>query len=193
MVQRELHSKKGLFLQISENNHEAFETLFSLYKARLFKYSFQLLKSHAEADEVVQEVFVKLWLKRDILPTVEEPDQFVFTILRNIALDKLRRIAADKRLRQRVWQRTEAISNTTENTVLADEGDKLIAEAFGKLSPNRQVIYQLSRHEGLSHDQIAERLKISKNTVKNQIVSSLKFIRKYLSHHFTAFLLFLVD
>ncbi len=189
MVERKLYTEKELFSQVAENSHDAFRKLFALYQPRLLRYAYQLMKIREEADEVVQETFVKLWLKRDILMSVDDPEKFVYAVLRNVSLDRLRKIARDGKLREEVWKRIETISNTTEEQVLASESDALIRQAFERLSPHKQVIFQLSRHEGLSHDQIADKLQISRNTVKNQLASSLRFIRAYLDR-LAIFLLF---
>lgn len=180
MVERKLYTEKELFSQIAENIHGAFEALFERYQPRLYRYAFQLMKGREEADEVVQETFIKVWLKRDVFMNVDDPERYVYTILRNIALDRLRKIALDGRLRAEVWKRVEVLSNTTEEQVFAAESSELVRQAFERLSPHKQAIFQLSRQEGLSHDQIADKLQISPNTVKNQLVSSLRFIRAYL-------------
>lgn len=180
MIQRKLYTEKELFNQVAENSHEAFRELFALYQLRLFKYAIRLVKVKEEADEVVQETFVKLWLKRDVLMSVDDPESFIYTVLRNVSLDRLRRIARDSELREQVWKRINILSNSTEEEVFAAEKDDLFRQAFEKLSPNKKVIFHLSRNEGLSHEQIADKLRISKNTVKNHLVSTLRFIRAYL-------------
>lgn len=189
VVERKLYTEKELFSQVTESSHEAFQTLFSLYQPRLHRYAFQLMKAADEADEVVQETFVKLWLKRDALLSVEEPDKYIYTVLRNISLDRLRKIARDGRLREEVWKRIDTLSNPTEEQIFAAESDDLVRKAFERLSSHKQTIFRLSRHEGLSHDQIADKLHISRNTVKNQLVSSLRLIREYLANHLAVFIL----
>lgn len=176
---------------MSENNHEAFQTLFGMYKPRLYSYAIRMLKTHEEAEELVQETFIKLWLKRDVLTTIDRPEQFIFTIIRNISIDHLRKIALDGRLRMKVWQHMNTPVNSTEETIFANESDQLVRKAFQKLSPHKQAIFKLSRYDGLNHDQIAEKLQISKNTVKNQLVSSLRFMREYLARHFTTIIVLL--
>ncbi len=192
LVERKLYTEKELFSQVSADSHEAFNTLFGLYRPRLFRFAIQLVKAHDEADEVVQETFVKLWLKRDVLISVDDPEKFVYTVLRNICIDRLRKIARDGRLREEIWLHVDSHANPTEEQVFADESAGLVHRAFERLSPHKQVIFELSRHQGLSYDEIADKLKISRNTVKNQLVSSLRFIREYLARHLAIFLFFFI-
>ena len=179
----QLHNETVLFHQLAGGSEEAFEVIFSLYRDRLFRFAFKMIKSSEEADELVQETFVKLWEGRDLLSSVNAPENYIFCIIRNKAIDRIRKISLDSRLREQVWKQIKDAHCNTEEILFAEDTNHLIQEAFEKLSPQRKVVFKLSRLDGLNHEEIAVQLHISENTVKNHLVSSLRFIREHLDHH----------
>lgn len=189
MLVRKLHSEKELFSNISRGDQEAFQLLFGMYKSRLHDFAFRILKSHEAADELVQETFLKIWASRETLISIEQPEHYLFTVIRNKAIDQLRKIAQDRILRENIWKRISQLQNPTEEYLFEKESNQLVQEAFAKLSPQKQEVFRLSRYEGLNHEQIADQLHISKNTVKNHLVSSLRFIREHISRHSEAMML----
>lgn len=189
MLVRKLHSEKELFSSISGGDEQAFQLLFGMYKSRLHDFAFRILKSHEAADELVQETFLKIWACRETLVSIEQPEHYLFTVIRNKAIDQLRKIAQDRTLRQNMWKRISQPQNPTEEYLFEKESSQLVQEAFAKLSPQKQEVFRLSRYEGLNHEQIADQLHISKNTVKNHLVSSLRFIREHISRHSEAMMI----
>lgn len=175
--------ERSLFCRIASGEEQAFRQIFERLRPRLLSYLTRITKSREDAEELTQEVFLKLWSNRECLADVEEPQQYIFAIARNKAIDYLRKAALDSRVRQNLWDSIRQHRASTEDQVSANDSDRLIKEAILKLSSQKQVVFKLSRIEGLTHDQIASQLKISKNTVKNHIVASLKFIRHYLVRH----------
>lgn len=183
MLPRNLPPKENAFSALPDGDETAFRRLFDTYRDRIRLYAYRLLKSREEADELVQETFISIWIKRDVMSSVEDPERYIFAMVRNKAIDHLRRIAVDRELRERVWRNIEAVRNVTQEEVLGNELEELTQKAFRQLSPHRQTVFHLSRVEGLTHQEIAVRLNISRNTVKNQMVASLKFIWDYVSKH----------
>ena len=183
MTERNLCHAKELFYQIAQGKEEAFEKFFDLYKERLLSYLIKITKSQSVAEELVQEVFLKLWTGRDSLRAVERPEHYIMVMARHKAIDYLRKASLNARLREDLWRRIKTGCNDTEEQLYARESRELVHEAVFQLSPRKQEIFRLSRQEGLSHEQIANQLKISKNTVKNHLVESLRFVKNYLWHH----------
>ena len=183
LTERNLCHEKELFYQIAQGNEKAFERFFNLYKEKLLSYLIRITKSQPAAEELVQEVFLKLWTGRKSLQAVERPEKYVFIMARHKAIDYLRKASLSAKLREDLWQRIKMHSNDTEEQLYAKESKALIYEAVFQLSPRKQEIFRLSRQDGLSHEQIAHELKISKNTVKNHLVESLRYVKNYLWHH----------
>ncbi|MBN9383449.1 MAG: RNA polymerase sigma-70 factor [Chitinophagaceae bacterium] len=171
----------ALFLAIAEGDETAYTQIFHLYTPRLLPFIFKLTKDEQLAREVLQETFLRLWMKRDQLPQVERPASWLFRIAANICLTWLRTQATRHRLQDRVEEKQAAHKYSSAVEVLeSKEMALLIRQAVDALPARRQEIYRLSREQGLSHQQIAERLQLSLSTVKNQLGYSIKFIQEYL-------------
>lgn len=99
----------------------------------------------------------------------------------NHVLNHLKKVAREKTLQNELFNYLSLIRNNAEDSLLEKELLKTYEEAIAQLPPQKKIIYQLSRNEELSHDEIAKKLNISKNTVKNHMVEATKFIRNYVS------------
>lgn len=182
-MEKRLYDDRTLFEQIACGDEHAFEEIFGRFRSGLLSYLVRFTKSSDEAKELTQEIFLKLWINREHLAGIESPQHYIFTMARNKAVDFLRRAALDSRMRRIIWDSIKEYRSTTEEQVFANDSSRLINEAIYKLSVQKQTVFRLSRVEGLTHDQIAMQLNISKNTVKNHIVASVKFIKEYLVQH----------
>src|SRR5580692_1543948 len=121
----------------------------------------------------------------DILPGIGNLDGYIFTIARNKTLNHLRKAAYDVRLLRELQERALSadVSNNVEERALVSEYDRLLQDALARLSPQRRLVYLLSRQRGLDHAEIANQLQLSRNTVKNHMVEALRFIRHYFVEH----------
>jgi RNA polymerase sigma-70 factor (family 1) len=162
---------------------ETFKRLFDNYKNRLYGYVLAIARSPYTAEEITQEIFIKLWLCRDILHEVDNLDGYIFTIARNKTLNHLRKAAYDVKLLRELQERAMPENNNVEERALLTEYDRLLRDALAHLSPQRRLVYQLSRDRGLNHEEIAHHLHLSRNTVKNHMVEALRHLRHYLGEH----------
>src|SRR5687768_470083 len=137
--------------------------------------------SKVDAEEIVQDVFAKLWEIRTELVHVDYPGKYIYTIARNKTLNHLAKLARDRQLLQQVWLNLSQTDNSTEAVLQAQESQRLITEAINRLSLQRQTIFRLSREQGLTHEEIAVHLGLSKSRVKNILVEILKHIKDYLA------------
>ncbi|HUB60152.1 MAG TPA: RNA polymerase sigma-70 factor [Puia sp.] len=161
----------------------SFKRLFDSYKNRIYGYVLAIAHSPYAAEEITQEIFIKLWLFRDLLPEVENLDGYIFTIARNRTLNHLRKAAYDTRVLRELQEVASPQHNNVEERALVTEYDQLLRDALSELSPQRRLVFQLSRDGGLNHEEIAQELHLSRNTVKNHMVEALRFIRSYLGQH----------
>jgi RNA polymerase sigma-70 factor (ECF subfamily) len=131
---------------------------------------------------------------RHDLETIENGEAYLFTVARNKVLNFLRKAHYDDKLFDEIKNRMRPISNDVEEHISSSESDRLIQEAITLLSPQRQLVYRLSRLQGLNHQEIARKMSLSRNTVKNHLVQSLRFIRSYLDNNgFFLFGIFLLE
>lgn len=165
-----------LFSRIAEGDEEAYRMIFHEQNARLFYTVQKLVKSAAEAEDIIQETFLRLWLRRHTLPGIENPVAWLHTIASNLALDALRR-QAKERVRVKAGE-TESMG--PDIAFDAKEAGILIQQAIRQLPPSRRKVFELSRNEGLSRREIAEKLHISESTVKNQLTAAFRFIQDHI-------------
>ncbi|RQO66428.1 RNA polymerase sigma-70 factor [Pedobacter sp. KBW06] len=157
-----------------------FENLFNTYKGQVYTHVFLVTKSRYAAEEITQEIFIKLWQHKDSLPEVKNMDGYLYTIAKNHSLNFLRKAASDLKMTNELMRIAVVADFSMESELQVTEYKKLIGEAVESLSPQRKIVYQLSREQGLSYDEIAARLNLSKNTVKNHLLSSVELVRAYL-------------
>ena len=173
---------KELLMQVALGNEASFECLFGRYHGRLFRYISMFIKSPQIAEEVVMDVFIKIWLARDLIGQVENFDSFLFRVAHNKAIDFLRMVSKDPDFKELMWDTMQlTASDDADALVLKTEFEGKVRQAMSLLSEQRRKVFEMSREQEMSHEQIAGRLGISKNTVNNHIVEAKRFIRSYLS------------
>lgn len=172
----------GLLCRISNGDEKAFNQLFALYRNRLYAYLLKVTKSKETAEEATLDIFLKIWNARHVLGEINNFETFIFRVVHNKAIDYLR-IARRSRLQQQeIWLDMEARLCTAhaDENLLKTETEAAIRKAVSRLSPQRQEVFRLSREEFLSYDEIAERMNLSRNTIRNHLSSALSFIRGHL-------------
>ncbi|MBX2923820.1 MAG: RNA polymerase sigma-70 factor [Chitinophagaceae bacterium] len=179
-----IYNELRLLQQLSAGSEEALKYLFNRYYDKLFRYVAVFIKSDQVAEELVMDVFMKIWLGRDMVIHIENMDAFLFRVAKNKAIDFLRSAARNDGLKQLLYDRIDMIASERSDTaLLVQEYEEKIREAINLLSPQRKKVYLVSREEELTHDEIAERFGISRHTVNNHIVMARQFIRHYLARN----------
>ena len=176
------HNDALLRSKASQGDEEAFRALFDRYHGRLYQYIFKIIKSKEAAEEITMDVFLKLWLSRDMMTEIQNMDGFLFRVAYNKSIDFFRAASKDQQFTELIWDKIQTPSHTESDApLLMREYEAKLREAIDLLPPQRKKIFNLSREEGLTHSQIAEELGISKNTVANTIVEARQFIKAHLS------------
>lgn len=179
-----LYDDISLFRRIAGGDEAAFEEVFHRYRHSLFDYAMAVTKIQAEAEELVQNCFLKLWTSRHLLAGVENPVAYLHRMARNAAIDYLRRLSLNREARSRAQGFLTGVEDTTTESIDLNETQRILQQAIQQLTPHQRQVFLLSRYEGLNYEQIGERLGIAKNTVKNQLVTSLRHLREYLAQHY---------
>lgn len=187
MPDRSLYDEKALLAEIAAGNEIAFRKLFDLYKVRFYSVALKMTRSDEVAEDIVQDVFMNIWNKRADLVNIENPSSYFFTAVYRRVYHHYRKIALEKKLLSATPPVKESV-NTTEEMVLAHESSGLISQAIDKLPPQQQLVFKLSKLEGLSREDVARQLHISPNTVKNHLADALKYIRTFLLNSTYTFL-----
>lgn len=179
MPNRTIQNESQLVRNLSKGNLLAFNTLYKGYSNRLYRFAIGYLKSEAEAEELVQEVFTRIWEKRSELKEELSFKSFLFTISFNIIRKHFR-----TRCYMSDYLKTGMIDEVDMQTSQQTTYDSLfqyITELVNQLPLRRKEIFIKSRFDGLSIKEISDELKISHKTVENQITAALKFIRTNLN------------
>jgi RNA polymerase sigma-70 factor (ECF subfamily) len=164
---------------LAEGDEKVFAKFVHIIYKKLFPFTVSLIKSEAEADDILQEVFVKVWLHRTSFATMENHIGWIFKVAANIASNHLRaKLRRERREKQQDIQMVAA--EEIEESIDAKFVQELVDEAVDCLPEKRRIIFLLSKKEGLSRKEIAHRLHISENTVRNQLSEAVKFIHRYL-------------
>jgi RNA polymerase sigma-70 factor (ECF subfamily) len=161
----------------------AFNEIFYCYKDKLFSYCYRFAKSKVMAEEIVQEVLVKIWTSREKINPELSFSSYLYTIARNHSLNFLKKAASDHAFKERLLYHFERNRHEFEAEMNYNELSRLADRAIASLPPKRRQIFQMSRDSSMNYEDIANYLGISKHTVKNQIVQARKSIRDYLSLH----------
>lgn len=170
---------KQLFLQVAEGDEKAFETLFNAFLPKLYPFIIKFIKSEPAAQEIIQETFIRVWLSRDKLSEIDNPGGWLYKVASNECYSYLRKSILNNKFLNPITFEPDPVNSTHENLALK-ELNRVIGEAINKLPAQRKKIYRMSRDEGMTIPEIASILNLSPNTVKNALVTSLKFIREYL-------------
>ncbi|WP_176719400.1 RNA polymerase sigma factor [Rhodohalobacter halophilus] len=167
--------------KLNRGDESAFEELYLNYRARAFGLVHRYLKDSDLTEDVIQDVFVKIWNYRSEIDSEKSFEALLFTFLKNHTLNVI------KMNKRRVLRNFEYLSLNKRRKVLPDEKvyqfqlEEIIEEALKKLPKNKRVIFELKRFEGLSNREIAEKLDISIHTVKSQFYRANKILQEYLS------------
>ncbi len=183
------YSEQELFYLIHQDNEQAFTELMDRYWNRIYSQAIVYLKEAHKAQDLVQEVFLTLWKDRKKLITVESPADYLYIIARNKIFNEARRrimlpLADD--VAQFYREKQQLPDLQTE----AKETQQLLQQAIHLLPPQRKKVFELSRQQGYTYDEIATELGISRETVKVHMVKALAYLRRYMGYHLTFLILF---
>jgi len=170
----------------------AFRSLYDCHSEQVYQLAFRFLKDTAWSEEIVQDVFLKLWLNREGLDKDGNIWLYLYVITKRLCLNKLREIRKSAMLFERLMSTIEIAGNAPEERLVAEELEQQAQRAISRLPKQQQLIFKLSREEGLTHKEIAQRLGISPNTVKNHMVQAIKTLRTTLSQSGYAYFLALL-
>lgn len=181
MAQNRTSNIPNLIVKVSEGDQRAFTDLFYLYYKSLGKFVYQMTRDTDLTEEIVQNTFIKIWLKRETLPSIDSFDRYLRVMIRNEAINALKKIAADRisslKIEKFLLEESEADLDENPTEVYRD----LIADTVAKLPEQQRKVYMMSRYDKLKYQEIADQLGLSPTTVKKHIQLAVSFIREQLS------------
>ncbi|MDX8338685.1 RNA polymerase sigma-70 factor [Draconibacterium sp. IB214405] len=183
---------KELIEQLCKDDQVAFYIIYERYFKKLYGFVYRYLKTEDDTDEIVQEVFVKIWESRHKIQKFESFESFLFTVAYNTTISLLRKRASEQKHIEHLFSIQEINqAPTVIDEIHYSELNAKVRSLMNELSERQREIFILSRDEGLSHEQIAQQLGISVNTVKKHVSNALEFLRTRMSNSLTMSTLFI--
>jgi len=178
------HNEELLLKRLVNNSEGAFREFYVNYKDDIYAYSKSMLKDRSLAEEIVQEVFMKVWLNRASLDPTLSFKAYVFRLARNMTINVLKKAANEEKLKKIIFYKTQNdFSPSVDVTINEKDYNELRNRIIQELPPRRKLIFEMSRNEGLSYQEIGLKLGISESTVKTQMSKALETIRTFLCKH----------
>jgi len=173
------YNDNTLFALIEAGNEKAFRQIFHEYNKKLYPFVFSMVKSDSDAKEIIQEVFLDLWLHRGNLSSIEKPGAWLHTITANSTYDFLHS-KSRYALRLKKMPQPDESADIVMNELDARFTQSLINEAVERLPFKRRQVFRMARIDGMTRKEIARELNISENTVRNQLVRAMSSVQEYL-------------
>lgn len=173
-------SDNDLLLRLKNGEHTAFTEIYNRFWEKMMNYAVKLTKSEDEAADIVQEIFVSIWNRKESLEVKGPLGAYLIKSVRNLSLKYIEKNIHKENFIERLGYHFENTTAQTEDDISVKELQKNIDTAVSKLPGKMRQVYVLSRDEQLSHKEIAQKLGISELTVKKQINNALKLIAKSL-------------
>jgi len=158
---------------------QAYQELFERFAPRIFQFSRTYLKNAADSEELVQDVFLKIWEKREKLDSSKNIKAFVFKIAVNTIYDFIRRKNLEQAFHDFSRSQEGSPAPNTWHEVIWNEMLENLDELVAQMPDQRRRIFKLSRKEGLSSEEIARQLNLSRRTVENQLYRATAFLKKH--------------
>ena len=173
------YSETELLYQVSTGNREAFTELFEHYQTLVYDYSIHLTRSKSQAEEIVQDVFIKVWINREEILKIENFGAYINRSARNQSYTALRKIAAAALRLVELNDTTIPDVANSEHLLLFNESTKMLKDVVNTLPPQRKLVYELCHEKGLKYEEVAMKLNISSGTVHKHMKLALKTIRAH--------------
>jgi len=184
-----MHEKKNLVnesdlvIQLINGDEKAFCELYAAYKERLLYFALKFVKSREFAEDIFQDVFTTIWQTRRSIDPYSSFSSYLYTIFKNRVLNQLRDKSKEEQVKAEILSQAVDYTYNTTNQILSNELKELIRRAVEQLTPRQRKIFEMSRNGLMSHQEIADTLNISVNTVQEHISSALKTIRSSLTKY----------
>jgi len=178
-----LHNENALLQQAAQGSEAAFTALFHAYKHRLYGYMLRLCGNPEMAEDVVQDVFMKLWKNRPALANIDHFSAYLFRTAQHHAINAFRRMALETLLLEDGSLQPHTVLASAEEALALKETQQLLNRVVSQLPPQQKLVFTLSREQGLKHEEIAQRLRISLSTVNKHMIQALRAIREQLGNY----------
>jgi RNA polymerase sigma-70 factor (ECF subfamily) len=156
---------------------EVLQVVIETSKPKLFDFVVKLVKSRDDAEDILQEVYLRLWMNREQLDLHKSLESYLYTISKRLVIDFYRKASLDRALLDKIIQSSVQYSNETEENIQFKDSFHYFETILESLPPKQRNVFHLAKIEGLSYDAISEELQVSKSTISNHLMEAKKKLR----------------
>lgn len=179
----EKYEESTLLALLAQDSEYAFQLVFDRYRNNIYKVAMLYVKSPVIAEEIVQDVFLKLWFQRKNITEIRSLQSWLFIVAKNLTINSLKKIAHEWTAREKWVRENELSEDTADFRILNAQYTQLLYNAVEQLPSQQQQVYRLAKEQGLSYEAIGRQLSISPLTVKTHMARALASIRQFLQQH----------
>lgn len=184
--------EKALLIRLNNHDHSAFHEIYDHFSTQLYFNILRMVRDEDVAQEILQELFVKIWEKRSVIDPDKAFSSFLHRVAKNMVYDHFRKLSVAKRLETHLTTVTNNSYSHIEEELIYKESNQLFLDAVAQLSPQRKQVFTLCKIEGKSYNEVSDLLKISTSTVSDHLLKSNKFIKAQMLLTDSLVILFLV-
>ncbi|SMC54892.1 RNA polymerase sigma factor [Pedobacter nyackensis] len=164
-------------------DRDVFHIVYNRYRNKVYSVALNVLRDELDAEEVMQEVMLKLWLSVGTLKDDSNLEAYLKTLTRNLSYNVLRRQALVAKTAISRGLNWKDYHNETEEQIILSETKRVLQDAIERLPPQQKVVYQLCQQDGLKYEEAAKQLNLSAHTVQGYMKLALRSVRTYVSVH----------
>lgn len=172
--------QQQLLSQLGKGDEPSFNVLYKAYSRPLFLRVVNMIKSEDDAQEIIQELFIKLWQNRDTIDTIKSFQSYIFTIANNLVYNYLRKISHNQALIQKLLLNAADHYLDGQELLENKEAAEIFQKAINQLTPQCKQVFQLCKIDGKSHKEVAELMGISMPTVNSHMTNAVRSIKEYI-------------
>jgi len=155
----------------------AFGEIYRQYHSEIYKYVFKFVKSSDCTEDLCQEIFLKVWEKREKLSDIRSFRAYLFTVSKNHILDFLRHASVEQSAREEILYASRELKSQVEDSIQSEEYDRYLQTVLDQMSPRNQEVFKLCREMDQTYDEAAEMLGISRHAIKKHMVKAMKLLK----------------
>lgn len=181
MAEYKKYTDNELCVLLARDNEQAFAEIYHRYKVKMISASLRVLKSSELTEELVQNLFVKLWEHRHTIDPNQSLNAYLYKIAQNMAFDVFRKAARDKKMYEQLLLATSSSYEHIEKYIFAKESQSALNEAISLLPPQQQKVFILCKLEDKSYEEAGRLLNISTGTINNHLYRANLFLKQHFS------------
>jgi RNA polymerase sigma-70 factor (family 1) len=187
------YNDQELLARIAAGDEESFTLIYKKYSATIFQVAMKYTRQDIQqSEELVQEIFIRIWEKRNLLAEVGSADNYLFIVARNFIFDSLKKQARELTLKRNIAIESIGSENDIEKYIDEKQNSEVFRNAIDSLPEQQRKVYTLFKEQGLTQGQIAAELNLSIETVRTHMKLANRALRKYFEEYRTPEMLLLI-